>query len=229
MEKRILGNIENRINVSAEIRKHIVTVDKGAAHRVTNRCIHRKACSWYGICENNPNCTRKCAACAKCNSVCKDYIEEKCESLSVPPYVCNGCDRQSFCVLRKAYYYPDQADKQYRELLSEARQGYNMTTLELRNIDAQISPLLKNGQSIHHAFVVRGASITVSESTVSRLVKDRQLSATVMDQQPVVKLKPRKESRPALPEWAHDRGLRYPICRKLSKEKLRAALKCCSS
>lgn len=181
--------------ISREIRKHIVTVDKGAAHRVTNRCIHRKACSWYGICENNPNCTRKCAACAKCNSVCKDYIEEKCESLSVPPYVCNGCDRQSFCVLRKAYYYPDQADKQYRELLSEARQGYNMTTLELRNIDAQISPLLKNGQSIHHAFVVRGASITVSESTVSRLVKDHQLSATVMDQQRVVKLKPRKHPR----------------------------------
>lgn len=185
---------KNRSTISREIRKHSVTVDKGAPHRVTNRCIHRTTCSLHGVCENNPNCTRKCAVCSRCNSFCRDYIEEKCTQLSVAPYVCNGCESQSSCVLRKAYYYPEKADQQYHELLSEARQGYNMTTLELRNIDEQISPLLKNGQSIHHAFVVRGANITVSESTVARLVKDRQLSATVMDQQRVVKLKPRKRS-----------------------------------
>lgn len=180
--------------ISREIRKHIAIVDKGAAHRVTNRCVHRKTCNRYSVCENNPDCTRKCAVCARCNSFCKDYIEEKCPLLSAPPYVCNGCEKQSSCVLRKAYYYPEKADKQYHDLLSEARQGYNLTTLELRNIDEQISPLLKNGQSIHHAFVARGANITVSESTVSRLVKDRQLSATVLDQQRVVKLKPRKRT-----------------------------------
>ncbi|MGN0324177.1 MAG: IS30 family transposase [Oliverpabstia sp.] len=187
---------KDRSTISREIRKHIVIVDKGAPYRVTNRCIHRTTCSLHGICENNPNCTRKCAACARCNSFCKDYIEEKCTRLSIPPYVCNGCEQQNACVLRKAYYYPEKADQQYHELLSEARQGYNLTTLELRNIDEQISPLLKNGQSIHHAFVARGANITVSESTVSRLIKDRQLSATVMDQQRVVKLKPRKHTHP---------------------------------
>lgn len=186
---------KSRSTISREIRKHAVTVDKGAAHRVTNRCVYRKTCSQYGICEDKPNCTRKCSVCAKCNSVCEHYVEEKCVLLTLPPYVCNGCENQSSCVLRKSYYYPEKADRQYHELLSEARQGYNMTTLELRKIDEQISPLLKKGQSIHHAFVVRGADVTVSESTVSRLVKDRQLSATVMDQQRVVKLKPRKSPR----------------------------------
>lgn len=182
--------------ISREIRKHTTVVDKGAPCRITNRCIHRGECRKINICPDHPNCTRKCASCGKCNKVCPDFVEEKCEQLSVPPYVCNGCHKQHTCVLKKAYYYPDKANQQYQQLLSEARQGYNMTTLELRNIDRQISPLLKNGQSIHHAFVVRGNTITVSESTVSRLIKDRQLSATVMDQQRVVKLKPRKRPRP---------------------------------
>lgn len=200
-EQKPINQIANELGkncstISREIRKHITRVDKGAAHRVSNRCVHRKTCNRYGICENNPNCIRKCATCARCNSFCQDYIEEKCERLSTPPYVCNGCKKQSSCVLRKAFYYPEKADQQYHVLLSEARQGYNMTTLELRNIDEQISPLLKNGQSIHHACVVRGAFITVSENTVSRLVKDRQLSATVLGQQRVVKLKPRKRPRP---------------------------------
>lgn len=200
-EQKPINQIANELGkncstISREIRKHITLVDKGVAHRVSNRCVHRKTCNRYGICENNPNCTRKCATCSRCNSSCQDYIEEKCEHLSTPPYVCNGCKKQCSCVLRKAFYYPEKADRQYHILLSEARQGYNMTTLELRNIDEQISPLLKNGQSIHHACVVRGAFITVSESTVSRLVKDRQLSATVLDQQRVVKLKPRKRPRP---------------------------------
>lgn len=187
---------KNCSTISREIRKHITIVDKGAHCRVTNRCIHRRECKHYGICEGYPNCKKKCSICGKCNKVCPDFVEEKCERLSVPPYVCNGCSKQNSCVLKKAYYYPNKADQQYRELLTKARQGYNMTALELQNIDSQISPLLKNGQSIHHACLARGSSITVSESTVSRLIKDRQLSATVMDQQRVVKLKPRKQTHP---------------------------------
>lgn len=182
--------------ISREIRKHAIMVDKGAAHRVKNRCVARTCCSCYGLCEERPDCTRKCSTCARCNSVCSKFVEENCALLSEPPYVCNGCPKQHSCVLRKAYYIPKEADAQYRKLLRASREGYNMTTLELRNIDAHISPLLKQGHSIHHAFVVVGDAITVSESTVTRLVKDRQLSATVMDQQRVVKLKPRKSARP---------------------------------
>jgi len=178
--------------ISREIRKHAVTVDKGAAYRVKNRCVARSNCTHHGLCAEKPDCARKCSTCAKCNSVCPDFSEETCALLSMPPYVCNGCDKQHSCVLRKAYYDPRKAEDQYQELLRASREGYNMTTLELRNIDAQISPLLKQGQSIHHAFLAVGDALTVSESTVSRLIKDRQLSATVMDQQRVVKLKPRK-------------------------------------
>lgn len=178
--------------ISREIRKHSVEVNKGGAYRLKNCCIHRAKCARYGLCEDKPNCTRKCSACNKCNSVCPEFSEEHCPLLRQPPYVCNGCKKWTSCVLRKVYYKPDIADAQYRQLLRESREGYNMTTLELRNVDAKISPLIKNGQSIHHACFAAGDAITVSESTVSRLIKDGMLSASVMDQQRVVKLKPRK-------------------------------------
>lgn len=193
--------------ISREVRKHAVMVDKGAAHRVKNRCAARTSCTCRGLCKELPNCTKKCSVCAKCNSVCPDFSEETCVLLSMPPYVCNGCCKQQSCVLRKSYYDPQKADAQYQELLRTAREGYNMTALELRKIDTQISPLLKQGQSIHHAFLAVGDAVTVSESTVSRLVKDRQLSATVMDQQRAVKLKlkPRKGTHA---EKKVDRGCR---------------------
>ena len=178
--------------ISREIRRHSVAVDKAAVGRIKNRCVCRHSCKLYSICKNEPDCTRKCSTCSQCNANCNSFLEEKCKRLAEPPYVCNGCDEQRSCVLMKEFYYADQAEQAYRELLSESRQGYNMTTLELRNIDTQLSPLIRNGQSIHAAFIAKGSSVTVSESTVSRLIKDSQLSATVMDQQRVVKLKPRK-------------------------------------
>lgn len=178
--------------ISREIRKHMIAVDKGAAYRIKNRCIARTNCTHQYLCTEKPDCARKCSTCAKCNSICPDFAEEICPLLSKPPYVCNGCGKQQSCVLRKAYYIPQKADAQYRELLHASREGYNMTTLELQNIDTQISPLLKQGQSIHHAFLAVNDAVTVSESTVARLIKGRQLSATVLDQQRVVKLKQRK-------------------------------------
>lgn len=183
--------------ISREVRKHRTFVDKGAPYRPINRCTKRYECKRYGICEDKPDCTRRCSTCYRCNSVCLSFAEEKCPHLESAPYVCNGCHERHKCVLKKAYYGPEDAQKEYRKLLTSAREGYNITPSELQNIDRQISPLIKNGHSIHHAFLVAGEAVTVSESTVSRLIKDRQLTATVLDQQRVVKLKLRKKPRPS--------------------------------
>lgn len=124
--------------------------------------------------------------------MCPDYIEERCSLLLQSPYVCNGCNFLSSCVLMKKFYKPSVAQKDYREMLHSAREGYNMTTLELRNIDNVVSPLIRQGQSIHHIAVHAGDHLTVSESTVARLIRDKMLSVTVLDQPRVCKLKPRK-------------------------------------
>lgn len=181
--------------VSREIIKHAEVSDKGAPCRIKNRCIHRNNCNVYQLCETKPNCVRKCSTCSSCNSICADYQEEVCAKLSSAPYVCNGCKFESSCVLRKKYYHAKAADAEYRRTLKESREGYNMTTLELRSIDDVVSPLLINGHSIHHIYVHNADKLTVSESTIARLIKDRQLTATVMDQRRVVKLKPRKAKK----------------------------------
>lgn len=183
---------KNRSTISREIRKHAVEVDQGAPYRLKNRCVRRSNCQHHGLCEDKPDCTRKCSSCVKCNGLCPDYSEEQCALLRMPPYVCNGCGSLSSCVLMKKFYKPSIAQNEYRETLHSAREGYNMTTLELRGIDNIVSPLIKQGQSIHHIAVHAGDQLTVSESTIARLVHDKMLSATVLDQPRVCRLKPRK-------------------------------------
>lgn len=186
---------KDRSTISREIRKHTYEVDQGAPYRIKNRCIHRADCKRHALCKDNPDCTRKCSTCPKCNSLCPDYIEEHCSLLLQSPYVCNGCNSLSTCVLMKRFYRPTVAQKEYRETLHIAREGYNMTTLELRNVDNIVSPLIRQGQSIHHIAVHAGDRLSVSESTIARLIRDKMLGVTVLDQPRVCGLKPR-QSKP---------------------------------
>ena len=115
---------KNRSTISREIRKHLVEVDKAAAYRIKNRCIHRNDCQRRGLCEDKPDCVRKCSSCTNCNRMCPDFAEEHCPLLSMPPYVCNGCASLSVCVLMKKFYKPGNAQKEYTETLHTAREGY---------------------------------------------------------------------------------------------------------
>ena len=77
-------------SVSREVLKHRIDSDKGAYGRITNRCIHCRNCNRLRVCD--ANCSKRCSACTKCNAVCPNFEEEICERLSLPPYVCNGCE-----------------------------------------------------------------------------------------------------------------------------------------
>lgn len=189
----ILGKA--RSTIGREIRKHRQEKDTGAFGRVRNRCVHRRNCSCHGLCDNKPDCTRKCAACSHCNAVCPNFLEETCPRLTRAPYVCNGCSEHPKCVLRKFVYKALRADQEYRSVLSENRQGFNLTTGEVKLIDQVVSPLIKNGQSIHHICVNNGDQLPVGERTIQRMMHSNLLSAGILDQRRVCKLKPRKGSR----------------------------------
>lgn len=183
---------KSRSAISREVRRNLVIVDKYPPYRIKNRCINRFNCTIYGICEDKPNCTRKCSACSKCNEQCSNFKEEKCSLLKSHPYVCNGCELRDKCVLKKSYYSAEKADKKYHEILSGNRQGFNMYMSEIKQVDNIVTPLLKNGQSIHSIYTNNSDKLTVSESTIARLIKANMLKSTVFDQLRVVKLKPRK-------------------------------------
>jgi len=178
--------------ISREIRARAIASNKSASGRVANRCIFRYECIKHQICYDNPDCTRKCAACAICNSVCLDFEEEHCIKLYNPPYVCNGCNDEYKCTLRKRYYLHRKAHQAYREMLAEARSGANISEDELRALDEFVSPLLINGQSPHHIVANNPDQFNVSEKSLYRYVAGNLLSAHTLDMPRVCRLKPRK-------------------------------------
>ena len=155
--------------VSREVQKHCVTSDKGAYGRVTNRCIYRYECKRLNVC-GNLKCQRKCSCCAKCNEICPDFHEDICHWLSQPPYVCNGCPDEHRCVLRKKYYIHDQAEIEYREVLSGVRTGATLNEEERLAIGVVLNAGLEHGQSVHHIMASRRDDFQVCEKSVYRYI-----------------------------------------------------------
>lgn len=192
--KKIGLNLDKSTStISREIRAHAVTSDKSAPHRISNRCRSRLSCQKRYLCENNPDCTKCCKQCRLCNKLCPDYEEEICSRLSLPPYVCNGCSDEHNCVLMKKYYLHRQAHQSYRETLVEARAGVNITEDELLKLDELVSPLLRQGQSVHHILVNNPDEFSVSEKSVYRYVSGGLLKARNIDMPRVCRLKPRRK------------------------------------
>lgn len=178
--------------ISREIRARSVDSDKGAYGRSFNCCLLRKNCFKRQLCEDKPNCDRKCSNCKLCNSICPDFEEEVCLRLYEPPYVCNGCIDERICTLRKRYYLHKKAHQAYRETLAESRTGANISEDELRALDEFVSPLLINGQSVSRIFANNPDQFNVSEKSVYRYVAGNLLTAHTLDLPRVCRIKPRK-------------------------------------
>lgn len=140
---------------------------------------------------DKPDCTRRCSTCRACNQICPDFTEEVCSKLAAPPYVCNGCADETACVLRKFYYLHKLAHRNYRELLTESREGANITEEELISLDQLVSPLIRQGQSLHHILVNNPDCFTMNDKTLYRYVAGGLLQAKNGDMPRVCRLKPR--------------------------------------
>lgn len=182
--------------ISKEVRSHLLVVQKGAPYRNFNDCIHRKNCSRYGdscpSCERHPS-RNKCSVCGSCFRHCSDYIKELFPLLSKPPYVCNGCRNINTCTLEKRCYEASYAQKEYEAVRSESRSGFNLTESELRQLDDMISPLIMNGQSIHHILANNADRISCCERTAYIYMNNGLFSARNIDMPRTVRFKPRKQ------------------------------------
>jgi IS30 family transposase len=185
--------------ISKEIRKHRFSKKTGSWGRCFNACIHRISCSKEKICEN-PSCSKHtyCRSCPYCNRSCKDFQEQICNLLSKPPYTCNACSNRAKCTLKKSFYFADKAQEKYELLRRFSRQGINCSEEELARIDRIISPLLKQGQSIHHVCATHADSIMLDQKTIYNYVQYGLLSAEIMDLPRKVSYRPRKKKSRAL-------------------------------
>lgn len=177
--------------ISKEIRKHRIRKEGQAIHVNFNHCAKRYHCHRKNLC--NPRCTKECRHCNNCNDVCSDFVEGTCFRLTHAPYVCNGCTEKFGCKLTKYYYRALPSFNRYKQVLSESRQGINMTELELANLDRIVSPLVKKGQSISHIYKTH--DIPCTRATLYRYLSNNCFSVGPIDLPRKVRMKKRKQKK----------------------------------
>lgn len=181
--------------ISKEIRRHIIYEKKGAPYRPFNDCARRLHCphrqSACASCTSRRH--HKCSLCGKCTSECAGYEKEACPLLARPPYVCNGCSQKNVCTLEKRLYDARRAHAEYAGMLSESRSGFNLTEDELSQLNSVISPLLKNGQSLHHIMTHNADRISCCERTAYVYVNSCLFDARNADMPRTVRFRPRRK------------------------------------
>jgi len=171
--------------ISREIKKHSICKPGKAA------CIHKRDCQYQHLC--SPKCRKMCKSCDMCSRYCVDYEPYKCPK--VPPSgVCNNCFKKRLCELEHHIYYARNAEKEYREILIHSRDGFDLTGEELDKINEIVSPMIKKGLSPYATLsTLENNGVTISESTLRRLIDAGELSVGVIDLRRKVKMKPRKK------------------------------------
>lgn len=116
----------------------------------------------------------KCSLCSECTLHCSDFVEDVCSVKNKPPYVCNGCSQLTKCTLLKRIYDPADAHERAHHAVSEARTGIMSNEDDIARINGIISPLVKNGQSLHQIYLAHVDELMCSEKTLYNYV-DAQL------------------------------------------------------
>lgn len=181
--------------ISKEIKKHLIQRDDSGYGRIFNNCINRYDCKLYNVCSVcQIKKSRLCRSCKFCRSECDVFIEEVCEKLFKPPYVCNGCQDKNKCTLTKSLYEPFPANKNYEAILSESRSGLCITDGDIDRLNSVLEPLLKKGQSIHHIYINHGDELMVSEKTLYKIIDSGVLKVRNIDLPRQVRRRPRRKS-----------------------------------
>ena len=189
--------------ISKEIRNHLIIKETGTRSRPYKPCVNRKNCLHEGnlcgeMCFKGFSWreSKYCCLCENCFKHCKDFKEETCRLLSKPPYTCNACKEIRSCTLKKQVYDGKEAQKEYETVRSESRQGINLTAEELRRVDDIITPLIRQGQSIHHICANNADNIMLDERTIYNYIDAGLLSVGNIDLPRKVVYRKRKGKKP---------------------------------
>ena len=186
-------------SISREIRRHLEQKESGSYGRHFNDCTNRSSCTLENLCQGAFPCSSKlCRNCKRCKDFCSAYLKEACPQLTLPPYVCNGCEKRLKCTLEKSLYKAIAAEEEAALLLRESRSGISLDEEEIQRIDDIVTPLVLQGQSIHHICCSNKDSIMSSERTIYNYVNDRVLTAKNIDLPRKVRYRPRKKAKTRL-------------------------------
>ncbi len=180
--------------ISKEVKRHREYVKPEGFTGKCRSCMHYGECSERHVCGND-KCKYACRYCYKKNPIyhCIYYIPWSCNKPGKPPYVCNSCDRFKTCKLDHYHYSATKAQAKYEKMLSQAREGINMTSEELQELNDLISPLILRGQPLSHIFAVHSNEIPVCRRTLYNYLDQRIFQARNIDLPRRVRYKKRKK------------------------------------
>ena len=178
--------------ISKEVKKHRTFHPHNdlAIKSGINRCVNKKQCYIKKVCPDTNLCTGRCASCKKvnCNMVCKDFVADTCARLLRAPFVCNGCPQKRGCRKDKYFYRATTANRDYRTILVESREGINTTEEDLKVLDEIVSPLIRQGQS-PAMILMNHPELGVSEKTIYNYIEHGYMSVINLELQRKVKYK----------------------------------------
>ncbi len=183
---------KSHTTISREVKSKLVYVQKGCFGMCFNDCLYRFDCTVSNLCTLESCKHKKCSNCSYCSKFCDDYVKEICEKLSSAPFCCNSCKDRKKCRLEKRFYRAKYAQKEYEDILSEAREGINISEKELEYIDDIVSPLILQGQSIHVIYTNNKDSLMKHEKTIYNYVNKGYLTSGRIQLPRAVKYKKRK-------------------------------------
>ena len=195
--------------ISREVRKYSVEIATGKPGFSFNACKNRITCKIKAPSLCSQDCTRKlnqsvyCRTC-RCNEHCPDYIEEVCTVRLHVPYVCNACPSIDKCTLLKSFYDAEKAHLKSHQIISESRSGLSTSEEEIARLNRIISPLVKQGHSIHEIYVTHQDELMCSEKTIYNYIDDCLFDVRNIDLPRKVRFRTRRKK----PEFKVDKGCR---------------------
>ena len=160
---------KDRTTIAKEIRKYSYDKKSGRPGYPYNPCKYRNSCKAKKICGAN-GCTHqsayKCSLCSECTFHCPDFEEDICSVKRKPPYVCNGCRALPRCTLLKRIYDPADAHEMAHKTISESRTGILSNESDIARINKIITPLVKNGQSLHQIYTEHVDAVSYTHLTL---------------------------------------------------------------
>lgn len=193
--------------ISKEVRKHRSIKERNnyASH---NKCVHRFKCGLTNVCKRTVSCNKRCVSCPSCNKRCEKFQEETCIATLKAPYVCNGCYKKAQCRMDKYFYKAVTANRQYKSILAESRNGINISEDELIRLDETISPLILNGQTPYEILEAH-SEISQCVKTIYNYIENGALSVKNIDLPRKVKYKIRKSHKSEIKDTGIFEGRTY--------------------
>ena len=91
-----------------------------------------------------------------CFESCPDFREATCHRLARPPFVCNGCEHERGCPLKKKFYVATAAQAGYETTLRLSRTGIHPSDDDIGRMNAVLSPSIRKGQSVSAVMSAHG-------------------------------------------------------------------------